>query len=410
MGTDQNGRWRIERSDGSESHSEPESPVSADADAVSLLRASGGSRHTRRWWIVAGIIATVTVVGLGFVLEARDNPEASAHEGKARTTTSAKKRSTTAPPTTAAPTAAGPTGAAPTTVPPPPVEMGLAPLTGLPAPISDLQRPALVAKIDGSKPAMPQVGLDQADIVYEVSVEWGSRYLAVFHSQNPDVIGPMRSARTTDPDLLAMFGHPLFGFSGANRGVLFVLGATPWKTTVSPDVVYDAYFRENVRPWHNALMARPAVLRTVANPQVPPHPLFHYHERGVPGGGVPASHFNAYPGMAVDFDWDARLGGWRRQIWGEEHLNANGTPVAPTNVVVLETNYRSSMVDERSPEAISLGSGRAWVFSQGLVRGGSWARMQNTDTWNLRDDSGAPMPLEPGSTWVVLSERPPQTR
>ncbi len=98
-----------------------------------------------------------------------------------------------------------------------------APLTGIPVDESDaarLLRPALVAKIDGAPEAMPQEGLEKADLVMEVRVEGISRYLGVWHSRDVDEIGPVRSARTTDPDLIAALVRPLFSYSGGNTGVL----------------------------------------------------------------------------------------------------------------------------------------------------------------------------------------------
>ena len=53
------------------------------------------------------------------------------------------------------------------------------------------------------------VGLNQADIVFEEIVEGRiTRFAAVFHSQSADPIGPIRSGRTQDIDLLASFNEP----------------------------------------------------------------------------------------------------------------------------------------------------------------------------------------------------------
>jgi hypothetical protein len=123
-----------------------------------------------------------------------------------------------------------------------------------------------VAKIDADLPAMPQIGLDSADLVYEVMIEWGSRYLATWHSQaDPPVIGPVRSARTQDWDLLASLGHPQFAYSGGNLNVLADLSRTPWQTPVgAPDV--GGYYRDNQRPWPGNLFGHTADMRAAGGP------------------------------------------------------------------------------------------------------------------------------------------------
>ncbi len=312
--------------------------------------------------------------------------------------------------TSTIPPAAATTSARPSVPPPAPVaqEWTIAPLTGLPALPQSVRRPALVSKIDGARHAMPQVGMEYADLVYEVKIERGSRYLAVWHSQEPAVVGPHRSARTTDPDLLSMFGHPLFAYSGANEGVVTTLAWAPWKTGVGPGEVPDAYFRDDARPWPYNLFAHTAVLRARESPPEWPTPLFDYSSAGEPIWGTPVVGFASSPGTRVEFRWDPVLQGWRRRVWDQEHLHANGAPVAPTNVVVLETAYRTSPADARSPEAISVGTGRAWLFSRGLAQEGTWTRSDRTDTWNLRDQAGAPLTLERGTTWVVLAEGEPE--
>ena len=82
----------------------------------------------------------------------------------------------------------------------------LSPFTGEPV---QALGPVLAVKIDNLAPARPQTGLTGADIVYVLPVEGGlSRFLAVFSSHSPPVIGPVRSAREDDLELLRQFGRP----------------------------------------------------------------------------------------------------------------------------------------------------------------------------------------------------------
>ena len=140
--------------------------------------------------------------------------------------------STTAAPTSAvSTTAAATTTRAPTTTAKPTTtterrrveeEPARMPLTGALLKFGQRppNRPALVAKIDNVGAARPQTGLNQADVVFEEIVEARlTRFAAVFHSQGANPVGPIRSGRTQDVDLLSGLNQPLFLWSGGNLGV-----------------------------------------------------------------------------------------------------------------------------------------------------------------------------------------------
>lgn len=85
-------------------------------------------------------------------------------------------------------------------------------LTGLPG----MNRQVLAVKVDDTNAAQPQVGLESADVIYIEQVEAGlTRLLAIFSSQYPIRIGPIRSARISDIDIVAEYGRVGLVFSGA---------------------------------------------------------------------------------------------------------------------------------------------------------------------------------------------------
>jgi hypothetical protein len=302
------------------------------------------------------------------------------------------------------------TTAVPTTVvaPEDPV---VAPLTGMTVAADQavgLLRPALVAKIDGAVEAMPQAGLEQADMVIEVRVEGISRYLAVWHSEQAESIGPIRSARTTDPDLLAMFGRPLFAYSGGNRRVLADLRSSDWFEDVSHDAVPGRYERDRSRRApHNLMADAPGLVLEADEAPVLPGPVFRYRSEADPPPGEPIAGMAVSVGSDARFEWDPELAGWRRWAHSREHVSPAGEQLAPENVVVIEVDYVRSVADRASPEAVSVGSGRAWVYSDGRVQAGRWDRPDRTVGWQLSGDGGAALTLTPGATWVVLTDGPP---
>ncbi|MDA3013849.1 MAG: DUF3048 domain-containing protein, partial [Actinomycetota bacterium] len=99
----------------------------------------------------------------------------------------------------------------------------MSPFTGLElTPEIWLKRPrrAIAFKIDNNLNARPQSGLQEADAVYEILVEGGmTRFLAFFLDKSSTYLGPIRSARPTDPTLIRPFGGTLV-VSGATEGLI----------------------------------------------------------------------------------------------------------------------------------------------------------------------------------------------
>jgi hypothetical protein len=140
------------------------------------------------------------------------------------------------------PAAAPPTSPIPSSPPP---EPPVSPFTGL---ATDLGAPVLGVKIDNAAAARPQTGLDLADLVYIEPVEGGlSRLLAVYQSRFPPVVGPVRSTRLTDLQLLANFGRPALAFSGDAAEVGALLARAP-VLDVSEEKQPRSYRRDWKRP------------------------------------------------------------------------------------------------------------------------------------------------------------------
>ena len=86
--------------------------------------------------------------------------------------------------------------------------------------------PVLAVKVDDTNAAHPQIGLEDADVVYIEQVEGGlTRLAAIFSSVIPERVGPVRSARISDIDILSQYGRVAFAYSGAQRKLLPVIDA-----------------------------------------------------------------------------------------------------------------------------------------------------------------------------------------
>ena len=178
--------------------------------------------------------------------------------------------------------------------------------------------PVLAVKIDNLAPARPQTGLTGADIVYVLPVEGGlSRFLAVFSSHFPPVIGPVRSAREDDLELLRQFGRPAFAYSGAQPQLLPVVERA---RTVD---LYDGrvgggYFRDPRRVAPHNLYARTSRLLAEAPGASRARDIGFRFGPAPAGGRATASFSVSYPAASFTFRWSARDGRWL--VW------MDGTP------------------------------------------------------------------------------------
>jgi hypothetical protein len=112
-----------------------------------------------------------------------------------------------------------------------------------------------------------------------------------------------------------------------------------------------------------------------------------------------------YGGTEAAFVWDPDRQGWARVEDGTAHVVAGGEVLAPTNVVLLVTPYGTAPSDDRSPIALTTGTGDATVLIGGNAVDATWSRPSPADAYTLIDDAtGRPLVLAPGQTWVGLPE------
>ncbi|MXW97195.1 MAG: DUF3048 domain-containing protein [Acidimicrobiaceae bacterium] len=298
----------------------------------------------------------------------------------------------------------------------------IAPLTGsLTTDLSLAERRVLAVKVgNGDSKDRPQAGLAAADIVYEVLVEAGfTRFIAVLHSEIPSRVGPVRSARSSDFDILEDLATPYLATSGANStvrrqmseaarsGTLIDIGAgrmgAPYRRDRSRPAPHNLYFH------YERLGGGDPDSLPGGIPDTPPAALFEYGSSNSPplddAAGVTVAYTILYGGEASHV-WDPILGGWVRIQDGTLHTTETDfglAEIAPANVVVLWMPYDRSAADRRSPQALSYGGGQALVLTAGSVHEAVWERTEDRVGYRFTDAAGNPLTLSTGSTWLLLA-------
>ncbi len=323
------------------------------------------------------------------------------------TTVAPTTAATTAPPTTAAPTTAPPTTTPPTTQPPAPQTLRQ-PLTGQPLPDANwlINRPALVVKIDNVGPARSRHnGLGAADIVFEEIVEGNAtRFAAVFHSRDSNPVGPIRSGRSQDVDLLTALRYPLFAWSGGNPTVERTIAASSlvdlnWQDTPS------TYYRGPGSVPHNLYSSTERLYQWIpyGHPGAPPQ-QFAYLEEGQTFSGDPVAGVDASVGNnRVSWNWSPDHHAFMRSQGGSAHVDQQHGPIGATNVVLMVVEYFPDPAETRSPMAQTIGNGPAYIFSDGRALEARWSRLSADDPIRLQaTGTGEVIPINPGNTWIEL--------
>ncbi len=278
----------------------------------------------------------------------------------------------------------------------------LSPFTG--EPVKSLG-PVLAVKIDNIVYARPQTGLTDADIIYVLPVEGGlSRFLAIFSSHFPPVIGPVRSSRQDDIELLRQFGRPAFAFSGAQPQLLPVVERARI-INLYVGVRPAGYFRSSSRIAPYNLYAYTRTLLSEAKGASKAHNIGFTFGSAPSGGRRIASESVSYPAASFSFVWYQPKRDWLVWIDGARGETTEGRQLAPSTVVIQYTTVSTSWFKEegrRPPYAQTVGSGNALVLRDGRAYMARWSR----PNWNVGTTfttlNGQPMNFARGQVWIVL--------
>ncbi|MDT0569549.1 DUF3048 domain-containing protein [Streptomyces sp. DSM 3412] len=270
--------------------------------------------------------------------------------------------------------------------------------------------PVLAVKIDNASAARPQTGLDAADLVYAEQVEGGlSRLMAVYATRFPEAVGPVRSARESDLELLRQFDEPTLAFSGAQGKLLPLIDGAPLQAK-TPEDAGGAYFRGDEKPAPHNLYVRPGELMGSAPGADALTTGFRYGP--APSGGTPEdSRTVRYPAARFTFTWSDDSRRWEVSMDGRPTITTDDVRVAPATVVVQYVTVRESrfrdFLGNNTPYTETVGSGRAEVLRDGRVFEADWARKTPTDGTAFTTTDGEPMNFAEGQVWVVYAADSP---
>ncbi len=292
------------------------------------------------------------------------------------------------------------------------------PLTGLK--VDDpavLKRRPLMVRVGNDPGARPQVGLNKADLVYEEIVEWWvTRFTAIYLSQDPNMIAPIRSARLINLQLVPQYQGALAN-SGGSDGVRWELSQISIVNLDEFFVPQPYFYRENegwqTRLAFDAVGARDYLkdeglesdvkLRGFLFDESPD--LTKVPEKAV---GLANEVVIPYPQVTSEAKWiyDPASGKYLRFTASQPMNDFDGSQIAASNVIIYFADHQATDIVEDSNGATSIrininGKGAAWLLRDGTILKGNW-ETDGTTTPDYIFDDGTLMPLKPGNIWVEV--------
>ncbi|MBO8189784.1 DUF3048 domain-containing protein [Streptomyces spirodelae] len=268
----------------------------------------------------------------------------------------------------------------------------------------------LAVKVDNVAAARPQTGLQHADIVYTEQVEAGlSRIVAVFASDIPATVGPVRSARESDIELLRQFDRPALAFSGVQGKLLPTLEAAP-VLLLSPGELSDGYERDPGRRAPHNLYLKARRAERAADDASAPRDIGFRFGAAPKGGRATDQETVRYPAARTTFTWSADRRRWLVAMDGAPARSRGEGRLAPATVVIQYVTVRSSRFHDSSgsvtPYTETVGSGDALVLRDGKEYEARWSRPSaNGGTTFTEAEGGRRLRFARGQVWIALVER-----
>jgi hypothetical protein len=257
----------------------------------------------------------------------------------------------------------------------------------------------IAAKVENIAAARPQVGLSLADITFIEEVEGAqTRLIAVYHTRFPKRLGPIRSARSTDVQLLPLFGKPGLVYSGANSSVQRKIN----NAAIVP-IPRSTRDHRRVAP-HNVFVNMAAIARSTKLREATP--IGWTFSDVVP-------HTPSKTSVKVrvghdTFSFGYSSGRYTVRWNGSRYADGDTKAITKTdNVAIMNVHNHPDgnrdVLGAPSVQSDTVGKGAVTIYRDGKKISGQWKRTKASAPLRFTDKSGDPIALKPGQTWVALA-------
>jgi len=300
--------------------------------------------------------------------------------------------------------------------------MGINTLTGEYIYIGVTGRRPVAVVIDNIRRALPQSGIAQADILYEVLAEGGAtRLVAIFKEFDAERIGPVRSARSYFVDFAidhdAIFIH--HGGSPAAYNDLrnmnidrldgMVEGQVFWRDRdrMKRGLQEHSSYTSGQRIWNRVDERN---IRYAMREDQPS--MFNFFPVPTsPRGAEPATELEIrfIQGYVTRFAFDEETSLYAMSTTHGAHIDVEiNEQLTFSNVIVQNTQVRHIPGDNAGRrDVVTVGQGTGYLFTNGYVTPIRWAKDNRTSSTRWYNENGLPLNLNIGRTYIAVTENTP---
>ena len=281
-------------------------------------------------------------------------------------------------------------------------------LTGLPG----INGQVLAVKFDDTTYSHPQDGVEKADVVFVTQVEAGlTRLMGIYSSNYPEILGPVRSARISDIDILAQFGKVGFLYSGSQsklRPVLANANIINLSAERNPPTIY---FNDPNREAPYAMMVKPNLLLEKAKEASPAQSIGWKHGSPSKDAIKILSATIRWPNAVYKATWSATEKRFLLDHDNKPNLATSGIQLGSPMMVIQLVSIKPSEYGDKfggiTPKTTVTGEGSAYLLRNGTVTKVQWSRSsaESPTQWTLTDGTNAHFAR--GQVWLFLTDQEP---
>ena len=277
--------------------------------------------------------------------------------------------------------------------------------------------PVLAVKIDDTRPAHPQIGLEFADVVYIEQVEGGlTRLAAIFSSTIPTRIGPVRSARISDIEILEQYGKVIFAYSGAQKKMRPVIAAANLHDLGAERNSPTIYTTDSTRIQPYAMVLRADLIMQQAidkSLDVAVSKKMGWNFGDAPEDGIATTDVHiSWPASSYDAHWSESEKRWLLDFAGQPNFADSGKRLGPQTLVIQLVSITDSIYGDKfggvTPLSRTVGTGKGFILRDGQSFEAIWNRTSETDGTTWTTTTGEEIRFAPGQIWVALTDTEPQ--
>lgn len=266
------------------------------------------------------------------------------------------------------------------------------------------KRPVTGVMIENSPEARPQSGLKEAGVVFEAIAEAGiTRFLAIYQSERPEIIGPVRSVRLYYAHWIAAFDASIAHAGGSTDGLAevrngsyrdidqFSNGDYYWRSTdrYAPHNLYTSFEKLDELNLKKGYTSSDFS----AFPRTDNKPTDDAKDATNINVSISSAMFNS------SYSYDETTNTYLRSQAGMPHLDREKGQIAPSVVIAIEVD--ETTLSDGHEKITTIGSGNATIFQNGTAISAIWTKDEKTSQIKFTDIINEEIPLVRGQTWIV---------